>query len=100
MEKFITSIKKKYRERLLVRERQWPIRHSSKIISLLLVSRKAGEGYFGNQQRGKTAVEPKRFLLDYSKVFEVEGGTRSVRKVLIEGDAGIGKTSYLLLITD
>ena len=100
MEKFITSIKKKYRERLLVRERQWPIRHSSKIISLLLVSRKVGEVYFSNQQRGKTVEEPKQLLLDYSELFGEESRTRPVRKVLIEGDAGIGKTTFCLSLTE
>ena len=96
MEKFIISIKKKYRERLLLRERQWPLRHSSKIINLLLVNRKAGEDYFGNQQRGKDVEDPKRNFLDYSKLFESESGTKPVRKVLIKGDAGIGKTTFCL----
>ena len=100
MEKFITSIKKKYRERLLVRERQWPLRHSSKIINLLLVNRKIGEGYYGNQQRGKAVEETKRSLLDYSKLFEVEGGQKPVRKVLVKGDAGIGKTSFCLSVIE
>ena len=100
MEKFITSIKKKYRERPLVHERQWPLRHSSKIISLLLVNRKTGEGYYGNQQRGKAVEETKRSLLDYSKLFEAEGGQKPVRKVLVEGDAGIGKTSFCLSVIE
>ena len=100
MEKFITSIKKKYRERLLVHERQWPLRHSSKIISFSLVNRKIGEGYYGNQQRGKAVEETKRSLLDYSKLFEVEDGQKPVRKVLVEGDAGIGKTSFCLSVIE
>ena len=100
MEKFITSIKKKYRERHLFRERQWPVCQSSKIINLLLVNRKAGEGYFGNQQRGKAVEEPKQTFLDYTKLFEVESGNRPVRKVLIKGDAGIGKTTFCLSLTE
>ncbi len=100
MDKFIVSIKKKYKERLLDRERQWPLRHSSKIINLLLVSRKVGEGYYGNQQRGKAVEETKRDLIDYSKLFEVEGGAKPIRKVLIEGDAGIGKTHFCLSLTE
>ena len=98
MEKFITSIKKKYREQLLVHERQWPLCHSSKIINLLLVRRKAGESYYGNQQRGKAVEETKQSLLDYSKLFEAEGENKPVRKVLVEGDAGIGKTSFCLSV--
>jgi hypothetical protein len=100
MDKFIASIKNKYKERLLARERQWPLHHSSKIINLLLVSRKAGEGYYGNQQRGKAIEETKRDLIDCSKLFEVEGGAKPVRKVLIEGDAGIGKTHFCLSLTE
>ena len=100
MEKFISSIKKKYRERFLHRERQWPLCYSNKIINLLLVNRKAGEGYFGCQQRGKPVEEPKRNFIDYSKLFEAESGKKPIRKVLIEGDAGIGKTTFCLSLTE
>ena len=95
MEKFITSIKKKYQERHLHRERQWPPCHSSKLITLLLVNRKVGEGYFGNEQRGKAALEQTRNSLHYSELFKIKSGKKPVRKVLVEGDAGIGKTTFI-----
>ena len=102
MERFISSIKKKYQERRLHHERQWPPCHSSKLITLLLVNRKVGEGYFGNEQRGKDAGEQTQNLesLHYSELFEVKSGKKPVRKVLIEGDAGIGKTTFCVSLSE
>ena len=100
MEKFITSIKKKYQERHLHREKQWPPCHSSTLITLLLVNKKVGEGYFGNEQRGKAALEQTRNSLHYSELFEIKSGKKPVRKVLVEGDAGIGKTTFCLSLSE
>ena len=100
MEKFITSIKKKYQERRLHHEKQWPPCHSSKLITLLLVNRKVGEGYFGNEQRGKATLEQTRNSLHYSELFKIKSGKKPVRKVLVEGDAGIGKTTFCLSLSE
>ena len=39
MDKFVASIKKKYRERLINREKQWPPCRSNKLVKLELVDR-------------------------------------------------------------
>ena len=45
MEKFCTSVKRKYGERLINHVEQWPPCHGEKLIRLELVKRKRGESY-------------------------------------------------------
>ena len=117
METFATSIKQKYQERLINREKQWPPCHSDKLVKLELVEREKGEGYSAKQQRGREdrygdkedkdknkdknkdkAV--KRTPLAYGDLFKVESGKRPVRRVLVEGDAGIGKTTLCIAVSE
>ena len=102
MDTFITSIKEKYRERLINREEQWPPCHSDKLVRLELVERKKGEGYSANIQRGRSREDKdvKRTPLPYSDLFKVESGKKPVRKVLVEGDAGIGKTTLCISVSE
>ena len=102
MDTFITSIKEKYRERLINREEQWPPCHSDKLVRLELVERKKGEGYSANVQRGKSREDKdvKRTPLAYGDLFKVESGKRPVRKILVEGDAGIGKTTLCISVSE
>ena len=65
MEVFVTSIKEKYQERLINREKQWPPCHSNKLVRLELVEREKGEGYSANQQRGREDKAVKRTPLAY-----------------------------------
>ena len=89
MDKFVPSIKKKYKNRLINREKQWPPCHSNKLAKLELVEReKGGE---------KT---DKRTPLAYGDLFKEESGKKAVRKVLVEGDAGIGKTTLSTSISE
>ena len=89
MDKFVPSIKKKYKDRLINREKQWPPCHSNKLVKLELVEReKGGE---------KT---DKRTPLAYGDLFKEESGKKAVRKVLVEGDAGIGKTTLSTSISE
>ena len=83
MDTFITSIKEKYRERLINREEQWPPCHSDKLVRLELVERKKGEGYSANAQRGKSREDKdvKRTPLAYGDLFKVESGKRPLRKL-------------------
>ena len=91
--RFISSMKKKYQGRRINREKQWPPCHSDKLVRLEVVERKKGEGYSANTQRGSEKKAIKRTPLAYGDLFKVESGKRQleVRKVLVEGDAGIGK---------
>ena len=102
--KFGTSIIKKYQERLINCEKQWPPCHSNKLVRLELVEREKGEDYSANAQRGREDKGAKRTPLAYDDLFKVESGTeepvRKVRKVLIEGDAGIGKTTLCISVSE
>jgi hypothetical protein len=102
MEKFATSIKKKYQERLFHHEKQWPPCHSNKLIRLELVGRNRGESYSANTQGGGVENEKvvKRTALAYGDLFKVASGKRPVRRVLVEGDAGIGKTTLSISISE
>jgi Ran GTPase-activating protein (RanGAP) involved in mRNA processing and transport len=107
MDKFITSIKKKYRDRLTYKEDRWPPRHSSKLIRLELIEKKKKVGPNCNEyqplsleEREDKDVITKRTPLAYHDVFKVESGKKTVRKVLVEGDAGIGKTTLCVAISE
>ena len=97
MDKFVPSIKKKYKDRLINREKQWPPCHSNKLVKLELVEREKGEGFSANTQRAR---ENKRTPLAYGDLFKEESGKKAVRKVLVEGDAGIGKTTLSTSISE
>ena len=94
VENFVSSIKDKYRERLVNREKQWPPCHSSKLVTLVLVKQEKGESYSANQQRDEDKA--KRIPLPYGELFRTKSGEKPVRKVLVEGDAGIGKTTLCI----
>ena len=95
VERFATSLKKKYKCRLINREKQWPCRQSSKLVQLQLVHR---EGSSTSIQGGK---EDKRTPLAYCDLFKGESGkAEPVRKVLVEGDAGIGKTTLTISLSE
>ena len=97
--KFGISIKKKYKERRINYEEQWPPCHSNKIVRLDLVERKKGE--FDNSQRGGEDSNGKRTPLAYGDLFTVKTGIeKPVRKVLVEGDAGIGKTTFCISVSE
>ena len=94
MDRFITSIKRKYLERLINREKQWPPCKSNKLVRLELVERGKGEGFFANLQRGvENDGSTQHTSLAYGDLFKVNSRQVPVRKVLVEGDAGIGKTT-------
>ena len=98
MDVFVPKMKKKY-IRLINREEQWPPCHSNKLVKLQLVKREKGEGYCANIQRGRTDKNVKRTLLAYSDLFKTERGNKPV-KILIEGDAGIGKTTLSISLSE
>ena len=100
MDGFVPKMKKKYIDRLINREKQWPPCHSNKLVRLQLVEREKGEGYSANIQRGREDKTIKRTPLAYGDLFKVEKGKKPVRKVLVEGDAGIGKTTLSISLSE
>ena len=98
VERFATSLKKKYKCRLINREKQWPCRQSSKLVRLQLVHRGKAEGSYTSIQGGK---EDKRSPLAYCDLFKGESGkVEQVKKVLVEGGAGIGKTTLTISLSE
>ena len=93
-DKFVPRMKKKYQDRLFNRENQWLTVYSNKLVRLQLVQKKKGEGC--STQRGREDKTDKQTPLDYGDLFK---GDR-VRKVLIEGDAGIGKTTLSISLSE
>ena len=101
MDKFVTSVKRKYRERIINRERQWPPCQSNKLVRLTLVEGVNEEGYYhASGIRGKSDKNVKRKPLSYGDLFKVESGERPVKKILVEGDAGIGKTTLSIAVSE
>ena len=100
MDKFIPNIKKKYQEKLINREKQWPPCHLDKLVRLELVERRKGEVHSANLRRGQKDDSVKRTPLAYYDLFKVQGRMKPVRKVLVEGDAGIGKTCLCTSIAE
>ena len=100
MDAFVPKMKKKYIDRLVNRGKQWPPCHSNKLVRLQLVEREKGEGYCANIQRGREDKTVKRTSLAYSDLFKVERGKKPDRKVLVEGDAGIGKTTLSISLSE
>ena len=92
---FIGSIRLKYKERRLNREKQWPPCKSEKLVRLELVQ---SEGL----PRGRDLEDKriKRISLAYSNLFKAERGKKAVRKVLVDGDAGIGKTTLCTALSE
>ena len=97
MDKFVPSIKEKYRERRINREKQWPPCMSNKLVNLELVEEEVNstEGYcLGGKQ---DYVNVKRKPLRYGDLF---GESHSIKKILVEGDAGIGKTTFSIAVSE
>lgn len=84
MDKFIPNIKKKYQEKLINREKQWPPCHLDKLVRLELVERRKGEVHSANLRRGQKDDSVKRTPLAYYDLFKVQGRMKPVRKVLVE----------------
>ena len=99
MEKFVKSIKKKYRERLLAREEQWPPVRGDKLINLQLVEADKTEGFRGGL-RGTGGDKIKQTPILYDDMFRVEEGKKPVRNVLIEGNGGMGKTTLCAMLSE
>ena len=101
MLRFVDSIKTKYRERLLVREEQWPPVRGDKLINLQLVEADKAEGFRGGlPQLAVKEHRVQRTPILYSELFSAREGEKPVRKVLVEGNGGMGKTTLCTMLTE
>ena len=91
MLRFVEGIKKNYGKRILAREKQWPPVKRDKLINLQLVETDKGCGFSGDKS--------KRTPVHYGDLFKVEVG-KKLNKVLVEGHAGIGKTTLSLMLSE
>ena len=101
MENFVASLKKKYKERLLNCAKQWPPVSVEKLVNLQLVEAKKKEGFrAGLPQHGANDDKVKRTPILHGNLFKAEKGKKRVRKIIVEGNAGIGKTSLCTMLTE
>ena len=101
MDNFVTSIKRKYRERILQREEQLPPVSVEKLVNLQLVEAEKKEGFrAGLSQHGAPDDKVKRTPILHGDLFKVEEGKKPVRKLIVEGNAGIGKTTLCTMLTE
>ena len=99
METFVTIIKKSYCDRAIkYDEEHWPPNHSGRLLRLELVVKKKGEHFCVSRPENIGEKNFRQALIAYGDLFKVENG-KNVGKVLVEGSAGIGKTSFCISIS-
>ena len=101
METFVNSIKKTYKERQLSTEERCPPVRGDKLINLQLVEADKTEGFRGGlAQQGTGGEKIKRTPILHDDLFRVEEGKKPVRKVLVEGNGGMGKTTLCTMLSE
>lgn len=94
MDRLVPNLKTKYRERRISVEQKQPWSHeSNRLVRLQLVRREKPEGSY-------TGIQRERTPLTYCDLFKTGGCERKVRKVLVEGGAGIGKTTFTTSLSE
>ncbi len=101
LSEFVEGIKEVYRERQLNTEEQWPPVSGERLINLQLVEAEKKEGFrAGLPQHGAPGDEVKRAPILHGNLFKVEEGKKPVRKLIVEGNAGIGKTTLCTMLAE
>ena len=101
MQEFVESLKETYTERQLSCEEQWPPVSVEKLVQLQLVETDKKEGFrAGLPQHGACDDKIKRTPILHGDLFKVERGKKPVRKLIVEGNAGIGKTTLCTMLTE
>ena len=96
---FSKIIRETYRTRQMNRDLQWPPCFAEKLVKLDL-HQEVYNVYYNKQQRGaKRYSSSNREQVEYDGIFKDKKGGTKVKKVLIEGDAGIGKTTLCTSIS-
>ena len=101
MQEFVEGLKETYTERQLSCEEQWPPVSVEKLVQLQLVEANKREGFrAGLSQHGAHGDKVKRTPILHGDLFKVEKGKKLVRKLIVEGNAGIGKTTLCTMLTE
>ena len=101
-EEFVESVKEVYRERQLNTEEQWPPVSGDKLINLQLVEAEKKEGFRAGMPQHGAPDDKKvtRTKILHGGLFKVEEGKKAVKKVIVEGNAGIGKTTLCAMLAE
>ena len=101
MQEFVESLKESYTERQLSCEEQWPPVSVEKLVQLQLVETDKKEGFrAGLPQHDTPDDKVKCTPILHGDLFKVEEGKKPVRKLIVEGNAGIGKTTLCTMLTE
>ena len=100
VDKFVNSIKKKYKGRRIIQEEQLLGCRSEKLIRLELVKKKRLQASEQRGNRGSEDSKVTRTPLAYADLFKVEEGEKEIKTILIDGDAGIGKTTFCIAVCE
>ena len=99
---FVAGVKRIYRERRINRtEKQWPPCHTSELVRLQLSVRKNEDNYLvERRQKDETRKQTiEHTSLIYGDLFKEDSG-KPIRIVLVEGGAGLGKTSLCMSLLE
>ncbi len=98
-EHFVEDLKTLYLEGLASSEEQWPPVRGDKLVSLKLVETETKhEGFQGSHTHPIKKV--KQTSIHHNDLFKVEEGKKPIRKILVEGIAGIGKTTLCTMLVE
>ena len=101
LSELVEGIKEAYRERQLNTEEQWPPVRGHKLINLQLVEVEKEEGFrAGLPQHGASDDKVKRLPILHGSLFRVEESKKPVRKLIVEGNTGIGKTTLCTMLAE
>ena len=97
-EKLSSLLRKTYIDRQANRDLQWPPCFAEKLVKLEL-HQELYNVYYNKQRRGERYSSSSREQVGYDEIFEDKLRGRKIKKVLVEGDAGIGKTTLCTSIS-
>ena len=102
MDKFVASIRRKYRERRIQSEEQWPPVRGTRLINLQLVEAGKEEGFRAGlpQHSSCDITTTKRIPILYSNLFESDNVKKKISKIIVEGNAGMGKTTLCTMLAE
>ncbi|XP_064399800.1 NACHT, LRR and PYD domains-containing protein 3-like isoform X2 [Halichondria panicea] len=104
LSEFVEGIREAYRERQLNMEEKWPPVSGERLINLQLVEAEKKAGYrAGLPQYGAPDDKVKRIKRSpilLGSLFKVEKGKKPVKKLIVEGHAGIGKTTLCTMLAE
>ena len=116
-------VKKQYKKRRIHTEKQWPPCRGRKLVKLQLVEREAyvsqrqeknnlslklqlveRDAYVSQRQEKDLSQNDKKEVkhtpIKCSELFESKSGEKEIKSVLLEGHAGIGKTTFCTILTE